>query len=111
MTEERSGEGDEIEVSVLHLWVGEVEVRRSDGKAFWERRLGRVLALSSEVIQWRTRTENRISMLQHMRQIQPGSPFSTITTVRFTTLETRVQQLPAKVRRATVRAWELRLFL
>jgi hypothetical protein len=67
-------------------------------------------------------------MLQHIRQNQLGSPLRTITSVRllvsllavreggkssrtYTTLEVRVQQLPMKVRSATVRACEFLLFL
>lgn len=79
-----------------------------------------------------------LSTLQHMRQIQPGSPLRTRRRVRllefdlgvsdgfggwrgrgagagatdtYTRLEVRVQQLPTKVRRATVRVWEWGLFL
>lgn len=88
----------------------------------------RVDALSLVVIQCRTRTEKRtaecqpeshedvwdrdaLSTLQQIKQIQPGSPLSTMTKVRLTTDEVRVAQDPMKVRRATVRTWEFRLYL
>lgn len=84
---------------------------------------------SLDVTQCRTRTEKRMSALQHMRQIQAASPLRTIRTVRFlfeiiskmvvgprdersyTTLDVRVPRLPTKERRAMVRSMELGLFL
>ena len=80
-----------------------------------------------DVTQWRTRTEKRISELQHIRQIQAASPLRTIRIVRllfgfnkgksqqwgltYTTLEVRVPRLPAKERKAIVRRAELGLLL
>jgi hypothetical protein len=43
--------------------------------------------------------EDLLSTLQHMRQIHPGSPFSTMTTVRFL--------LPALVRGGLLAEWNL----
>lgn len=47
-----------------------------------ERAVEEMYDLSLEVTQWRTRTEKRISALQHMRQSQAASPLRTIRTVR-----------------------------
>jgi hypothetical protein len=46
---------------------------------------------------------NSLSALQHIMQIQPGSPWRAIRMVMLTTLEVRVAQLPKKVRRAMAR--------
>jgi hypothetical protein len=47
-----------------------------------------------------TRTQKRISALQHMRQMKPGSPWRTMSTVRLTTDVVRVAQEPTKERKA-----------
>jgi hypothetical protein len=52
------------------------------------------------VTQCRTRTQNKISALQHMRQIQPGSPLRTIRIVRLTTDVVSVAHEPTKERKA-----------
>jgi hypothetical protein len=71
--------------------------------------------------------EDVLSALQHMRHIHPGSPSRTVITVKllnlnkhiysftewfwggsYITLDIRVQRLPKKVRKATVRAWDVR---
>lgn len=56
--------------------------------------------LSFDVTQCKTTTQNRMSALQHMRQIQPGSPLRTIRTVRLTTLVVRVARDPTSEREA-----------
>jgi hypothetical protein len=58
------------------------------------------VVLSFDVTQCRTNTQKRISALQHMRQIQPGSPFSTIRMVRLTTEVVRVAREPMSERLA-----------
>lgn len=44
--------------------------------------------------------QNKMSALQHVRHIQPGSPCRTMRTVRLTTLVVSVAQLPMKLRKA-----------
>jgi hypothetical protein len=57
-------------------------------------------ALSLDVTQCRTRTQKRMSALQHMRQIQPGSPFKTMRIVRFTAEVVSVASEPTSEREA-----------
>lgn len=52
---------------------------------------------------WVCGARSLLSALQHIRQIQPGSPFKIIRIVRFTTLDVKVAQLPTKVRSAIIR--------
>ncbi len=68
-------------------------------------------ALSLLVTQCRTKTENRTSALQHIKQIQAASPLSTISTVRLTTEEVSVAREPMKERSVMVRRIEFGEFL
>lgn len=75
---------------------GEGGVQLCRGSTSWEG-CTMVEALSLDVIQCRTRTLNRISMLQHIRQIHPGSPLRTITVVRLLGANQRCTMLLYKI--------------
>lgn len=58
------------------------------------------VVLSFDVTQCRTNTQNKMSALQHIRHIQPGSPFSTMRIVKLTTEVVRVAREPMSERLA-----------
>jgi len=68
-------------------------------------------ALSLLVTQCRTNTENKISALQHIKQIHAASPLRTMSTVKLTTDEVSVAREPTKERSVIVRRTEFGEFL
>jgi hypothetical protein len=68
-----------------------------------------VPVLSPDVIHWITITLNKISLLQHRRQIQPCSPLSNDKVSKFAALDASVTHAPTNARTAVRRSGWLRL--